>query len=57
MDDTIIDLFAQGVSDYQSGYLPDGWDDASQREESPYLTGWYMASRTEVGPDLDDRNT
>ena len=50
MDD-LEALFAQGVRDYWAGELPNNWNNSELRARSPYLTGWYMASMSEVDPD------
>lgn len=48
MYDEVEDEFRKGVNAYWSGQVPTMWNDASMRERSPYLMGWYMASMWEV---------
>lgn len=48
--DRFVDEFNAGVDAYWGGELPDGWNSPETRAQSPYLTGWYMASLWETQP-------
>lgn len=47
----MVQDFESGVNAYFSGECPDNWNNKAMRERSPFLSGWYMASMTEVGED------
>lgn len=50
MDELLEDMFSAGVNAYWSGKVPKHWNKRAEREKSPFLTGWYMASMLETMP-------